>query len=119
MSINFKLIGRRIKEFRTKKKMTQADLAEEVDTSVTYISNIETASKKASLSTLVRIANTLCINIDVLLGGNQTNESSARSEFNYLTAGCNGYEKRFIYEIASAVKKILRENPMPRNKDAL
>ena len=112
MRINFNLIGRRIKEIRIKKKLTQEDLADEVNTSVTYISNIETAAKQASLSTLVNIASALNVTIDILLGGNQTGALAERSEFAYITDDCTRYEKRFIYEAAAAVKRIMRENPM-------
>lgn len=45
MSLNFKLIGRRIKEIRNLKRMSQAELAERVNKSVPYISHIETATK--------------------------------------------------------------------------
>jgi len=49
MSVNFKQIGRRVKEIRKSRGLSQADLAERIDMSVPYISHIETATKKASL----------------------------------------------------------------------
>ena len=49
MSLNFKIIGRRVKESCLQKRMCQAALAERIDMSATYISHIETARKKASL----------------------------------------------------------------------
>ena len=111
MEINFKLIGRRIKEFRSMKHISQAELAERIDMSVPYISHIETATKKASLTILVRIANVLDITVDTLLNGNQVNNPAEyHSEFICLIDDCNGEEKRFIYEMASAAKKSLRDN---------
>ena len=59
MSLNFKLIGRRVKETRTLRRISQAELAERIDKSVPYISHIEIATKQASLTTLVQIANAL------------------------------------------------------------
>ena len=111
MSLNFKRIGRRIKEVRVFRGISQMELAELADLSVSYISYIETASKKASLTSLVRIANVLGITVDVLLSGNQTKDSAEyKSDLTALIEDCNRYEKRLIYEIASAAKKSIRDN---------
>lgn len=72
MSVNFKQIGQRVKEIRYAKGMSQAELAEQIDMSVPHISLIETATKKASLSTLILIANALGVTVDALLNGNRT-----------------------------------------------
>ena len=45
MFVNFTHIGRRVKEVRNVKGMSQAELAEQIDMSVPYISLIETAAK--------------------------------------------------------------------------
>jgi len=111
MSINFKLIGRRVKEIRNLKKISQATLAEMIDMSVPYISHIETATKQASLTTLVLIANALGVTADTLLVGNQTNDQEeCRLEFARLIDDCNSDERRFIFEMASAAKNSLRIN---------
>ena len=111
MSLNYKLIGRRIKEARSQKQMSQAELAEQTDMSASYISLIETGKKKASLESLVRIANALSVTVDYMLSGNQTNNPSEYQEdMILLLEGCTSYEKRIIYEIASATKKSLRDN---------
>ncbi len=111
MSLNFIIIGRRVKEYRLQKQMSQANLAERVHMSVTYISHIETAKKKASLESLVRIANVLGVTVDHLLSGNQANDPAEYlTELVQLIKGCTSYEKRIIYEIASATKKSLLEN---------
>ena len=111
MEINFKLIGRRIKEFRFMKHISQAELAERIDMSVPYISHVETATKKANLTVLVRIADVLGITVDTLLNGNQKNDPvEYHFEFIYLIDDCSSKERRFIYEMASAAKKSLRNN---------
>ena len=46
MSLNFKLIGLRVKESRLQKRMSQAELAERTDLSVSFISHIETENKR-------------------------------------------------------------------------
>jgi transcriptional regulator with XRE-family HTH domain len=90
--------------------MTQAKLAEEIGKSVPYISHIETATKQASLSTLVSIANALGVTVDTFLLGNQSNDlAEYRSELICLVDDCNSDERCFIYEMASAAKSSLRK----------
>jgi transcriptional regulator with XRE-family HTH domain len=83
--------------------------------SVSYISRIETAKKQASLEALVRISNVLGVTMDHLLKGNQTNVSSEYQEdITRLMENCNNYEKRIIYEVALATKKVLLESKYPQ-----
>ncbi len=111
MSINFKIIGRRVKESRLQKRMSQAVLAELTDMSASYICHIETAKKKASLESLVRIANVLGVTVDHLLNGNQTYDAfEYRGDLVQLLEDCTSYEKRIIYDIAVAAKMSLRDN---------
>lgn len=65
--LDFKLIGQRIKEIRTEKRLTQEYLAKTTDVNVSHISNIETNKVKISLTLLVGICNALDITIDYLL----------------------------------------------------
>ena len=118
MLVNYKLISLRVKEIRLQKGMSQAELAERTDMSVPYISHIETAQKQASLESLVRIANALEVTVDRMLNGNQTNDPAEyRIDLVEVLEGCSSYEKRIIYEIASTVKKILRDNKWLQGKD--
>nr|WP_319489244.1 helix-turn-helix transcriptional regulator [uncultured Caproiciproducens sp.] len=111
MSINFKIIGLRIRELRLEKQMSQADLAEKIDMSPTYMSHIETAKRKASLESLLRISNALEITMDRLLNGNQTSDSGEYlADLLMLLDDCTSQEKRMIFEIAWATKKCLRDN---------
>ena len=111
MVLDFKFIGLRIRTTRKLKRLTQADLAELIDMSVPYISQIETATKQASLTSLVLIANALSVTVDSLLLGNQTNDHTQYcSELVRLIDDCNSKESRFIYEMACAAKNSLRNN---------
>ena len=113
MSLNFELIGQRIKDVRILKRMTQAELAEQTRMSVTYISHIETARKKASLTALISIANVLDTTVDTLLIGNQLNDHTEyRSELTLLIDDCNIYERRFVLEMAFAAKDSLRNQQL-------
>ena len=119
MAVNYERIGKRIQQLRKLKKLSQADLAEFTGMSVSYISHIETSIKKASLESLVRIANVLGVTVDQLLNGNQVNDRVEYSaELAELLSDCNSCEKRILFEVAIAVKNSLRENEwMIRNDD--
>ena len=85
------------------KGLSQWELAELINVSVSYISRIETAKKHASLGSLVGIANVLGVTVDNLLNGNQTNDMTEyQAELVYLMEDCGSCEKRIIYEVALA-----------------
>ena len=73
MQINYILLGQRIRAFRTKKGITQMELAERIDRSAAYMSYVETAYKSCSLDTLVMVANELNVSTDDLLIDSLTN----------------------------------------------
>ena len=111
MNINYELIGRRIKEVRMSKRMSQEELAEQIDRSVSYISHVERGVKKASLETLILTANTLGTTLNVFLYGNQVNNPAEyHSEIIELLEDCDRYEKRVIFQNAIEQKRILRDN---------
>lgn len=111
MNINFVLIGKRVRETRKQQKITQDQLAEMTQLSVGYISHVETARKKASLSALISISNALGITLDELLTGNQLhNPTDYQTDIDLLMADCSLMEKRMIFELISASKAIFRNN---------
>ena len=60
-------IGQRIQKYRKTAGLTQEQLAESVDLSVNFISNIERGAKLPCLETFVRIANAVDAPPDLLL----------------------------------------------------
>ena len=111
MALNYERIGKRVQQLRKMKKLSQADLAELTEMSVSYISHIETGIKKASLESVVRIANALGVTVDQLLSGNQTsNPDEYKSELHEVIIDCNGYERGIIHDVAVAVKRSLRDH---------
>ena len=60
-------IGRRIREARTKRGMTQEQLAERTDITSVYLSELERGLKLPSLTVFVSIAETLHVSTDSLL----------------------------------------------------
>lgn len=108
---NYKLIGTRVREKRLQKHYSQEQLSWETNISTTHISHIETAKKKPSLDALICIANALDITMDELLTGNLINNlNEYQSDIKILLEDCSSEEKRYIYELLSSSKKILRNN---------
>lgn len=60
-------MGKRIQEVRKSRGLTQAELAQMLDLSTKYISNVECGFKTPKLNTFVSIANALQCDADMLL----------------------------------------------------
>ena len=111
MAVNYERIGKRIQQLRKLKKMSQADLAEYTGMSVSYISHIENAKRKASLESVIRIVNALGITVDELLAGVQMNNPAAyQTDIDMLMEDCSENEKRFIYELIKASLETMHKN---------
>ena len=109
MVLNYKIIGTRIKEIRLKKCLTQEKLAEMCNLSVSYISWIESAKKKASLESLVKLGNILGVTVDTFLNGHQINDTKEyKSDLIRIIEDCSSYDKRLIFELATVIKKSQR-----------
>lgn len=67
-------LGKRIREKRREQKMTQEQLAAAIGVCTSFIGHIERGSRKASLETLVLLANTLHVSLDYLLSGSLTHQ---------------------------------------------
>ena len=94
MSINYQIIGKRIREIRKREKISQEKLAERSELSTQYISQIETAARRASLTSLVNIAGALNVGIEELLYGNiPIRPSECQKETAQIFRDCTVYEK--------------------------
>ncbi len=54
-----RVFGRRLRQLRRQKELTQAQLAEAIDTSVEFVSNVERGVNAPSFNTLERLAKAL------------------------------------------------------------
>lgn len=66
-SMDYKRLGERIREERRRLGLTQAQLAEDIDISDTYMGSIERGERSLTLDTLVRLVNRLGVTVDYLL----------------------------------------------------
>lgn len=75
--MDYKKLGKRIREERQKLNLTQAQLAESIDISDTYMGAIERGERSLTLDTLVRLVNRLGVTVDYMLSdsvsGNDSN----------------------------------------------
>lgn len=69
MTIDYKMMGKRIKARRKELNLTQKELTEKAGLNDKYISNIERATSIPSIDTLVNICKVLDISIDFILNG--------------------------------------------------
>lgn len=111
MELNYKAIGKRIKVARIRMEITQEQLAERLSLSPTHLSNIETGTTRVSLSSIVKIANSLDVTVDDLLCDNlvQARPQFERDMQQFLD-GCNPYEFRIAFQVAKAAVETMRAN---------
>lgn len=111
MKLDYKLIGHRIHILRKRQKLSQAALAESAGYSVPYISHIETGIKRASLETVVAIADALGCTADQLLYGNQINDDKTYlKEAVEILSDCTPSERRLLLELLDAMKRLVWNN---------
>lgn len=111
MSIDYVVIGKRIRELRKSKKMTQAYLAELSGIEPSNISHIERAATKLSLPTLVSIANALEATLDDIVYSNiAKSEHISVKLIDELLSDCNADELKAISEVIKTTKNVLRAN---------
>lgn len=63
-----KAIGQKVRLHRTIKGLTQAELAEAIDKTPSFIGHLERGTRTASFETIVLIADALELSVDYLLG---------------------------------------------------
>lgn len=76
MEPNRSAIGRRIRAFRLKNNLTQAQLAESLDVSTNFISEVETGKKNISIDTLCRLCQQYQLSADFILFGKESSADS-------------------------------------------
>lgn len=112
IELDYKKLGKRIKEQRLKKHLTQEKLGEMVNVATSNISHIERATTKVSLPSLVKIANALDTTLDQLIcdSMNSIVEIYTEQDIANLLQGCSLTEKQIIKDLVIAAKKTLKEH---------
>jgi transcriptional regulator with XRE-family HTH domain len=108
MALDYVSIGKRIKHYRTDKKMSQEELASKIGAVPKHISNIEIGAKSPGLEMVILIANALDVSADDLLTDNLKHSSSpVDTEIHDLLLDCNNDEKAILTKTVRFLKATL------------
>ena len=92
--MDYKKLGKRIREERKRLNLTQAQLAEAIDISDTYMGAIERGERSLTLDTLVRLVNRLGVTIDYMLSDSVSdNDSNIIEQFKQII-DCQPLERK-------------------------
>lgn len=101
MNIDYKLIGERIKSERKKKNMTREALAERLDFTIGYVSQVERGITKISLVLLGAISDILCCDVATLVTGCAISSSAYLSEeMTAALSSLSGRKRKLLLEFA-------------------
>ena len=100
MEINYKLVGQRMQQLRKANNITQEQIADSLNTTVAFISNIENNRTKMNLRVLTYYASVLNVSVDYLLhAGMEDSDDSADeldTEILHLLHQCDSSTKEKI-----------------------
>lgn len=108
-------VGKRIRDLRLKKNMSQADLADKANISLSQVSDIETGKSSMRLTTFIGIVEALQVSADVLLRTDIPEVNNIyKSEFAEVLEDCSPAEIESILKIVKEVKKSMH-SPKPNS----
>lgn len=79
--IDYGKLGKKIREERTLRNLTQEEFAELISISPTFMSDIENGKRKLGLKTLFKVASVFNLSIDYLVGNDVSNIELAKNEY--------------------------------------
>ena len=104
MSLNYSIIGDRLKQARINKGITQEKLAEDLEVSVPYVSRIERGSTNINLKRLSEMCALLDVSEGEILSGAASESSSyLNTAFSDLLKNCPAEKIDLIYKIAKVI----------------
>ena len=97
-------LGKRIREERLKAHLTQEQLAEFSDISLSYMGQIERGERKVTLETLLRICKCLKVSVDFLLNDTyKANEDNIVEQFKQLIFNKSPNEKQMAIDVLRTI----------------
>ena len=102
--MDLSMLGKRIREERRKKDLTQEMLAEDVNITYPYIGQVERGERGISLETLIAICNRLGVTLDYLLADSFDNEEEyLRQQWIRLVKNRTEKEQEMIVSVVKAI----------------
>jgi transcriptional regulator with XRE-family HTH domain len=109
--MDYKMLGKRLKEIRKMRDMSQQDLSYEIEYSIPHISHVENGSTKASLDFVVKAANALGTTTDHLLCDSLEDSGSVYlGEISQELEQLDGAQLKIIRRMIRDMKENLEEN---------
>lgn len=106
MAVDFSIIGKRLKEARKRKELTQDQLSEKMGVSIAYLSKVETGKIHINLERLSQICDFLDVTEGEILNGVSNNsEKYLHSEFYELLKKCSTKNQKLAYQILQVISK--------------
>lgn len=102
--LDFKTIGSRIQKCRNAKKMTQAELAEKIDTNQKHLSRIEGGYHRSTLDAIVAIARALDVSVDYLIA--DFDDSNNASTLQVILNDIRGFSPQQLEMLQENIKTI-------------
>ncbi len=100
------MIGARIKDIRNKQGITQEQLSERVGINTKYLSSIERGKENPTLNTLLKLTQSLDVNLDEMFSNLQIEDPAKRKSLIIsLLDEADDEQLKLVYKILSAVIK--------------
>lgn len=112
--MDYELMGRSIARIRTINHLTQEQLAEKIDVSTVFISQIETAVRKPSLETIYKLSIALNTTIDTLIGNDNLQTKS--DEIAKLISGKTPEDLSFITRVLREICSNIQDGKIINNR---
>lgn len=101
-------IGARLKQARLAKKMSQPQLAEAADISISFLSNLETGRQAMNIKTLSKLLDILNVSADWLIGNSTDSANHAAAlEIEKELASCTPKERDAILRLVLLMKEAI------------
>lgn len=106
--------GKRIKEYRLMRNLTQEKLADLLNCDIGHISRIESGKKAPSYELLIDLINTLQITADDLFCDSiVTSHDVFQYKIEELLRDCSPYEMKIIEGVCASIIEVIRNNHLP------
>ena len=104
MALDYVIIGKRLRDARIRKNLTQEKVSEMLGVSVAFLSRIERGYSHINLNRLNELCHILEISEGYVLTGASSNSTAyLDSEFSNLLKSCSPEKQKLIYDIAKVI----------------
>lgn len=103
--IDYKIIGKNIRNFRKQKHLTQQNLAEKLNISLSYLSKIECGQKPASIEIYHRIAKFFRVDVSAILDNPEPQKDRCAMVIHDIHTILDDMEPRELYALRHLLKE--------------